>query len=195
MEEVFAEIYVNNTWGDPESVSGRGSTLARTVVIRKELPVLLKSVGAKSLLDAPCGDFNWMRDVDLSGIKYTGADVVKDLITKNRSTYGRADRSFLTLDVTRDRLPQADVILCRDCLIHLSFKHARAAIANYQRSGSTFLLATTHSNVRENTDITSGAWRNVNLQMPPYNFPAPVREIVEDREAGKNLGMWRLKDL
>src|SRR5688500_1614611 len=76
----FSEIYRDNLWGDPESVSGRGSTLARTVNIRKALPELLRSINARSLLDAPCGDFNWMRLVDLGEIRYTGVDVVSELI-------------------------------------------------------------------------------------------------------------------
>src|SRR5689334_2969418 len=63
MQDIFSSIYLDNSWGDPESVSGRGSTLARTEVVRRKLPILLASVGAKSLLDAPCGDFNWMQHV------------------------------------------------------------------------------------------------------------------------------------
>src|SRR4051812_19402296 len=69
LEIIFSGIYRNNSWGDPESVSGRGSTLARTEVMRKTLPILLANVRAKSLLDAPCGDFNWMQHVDLGGVE------------------------------------------------------------------------------------------------------------------------------
>src|SRR6185295_16640264 len=80
LRNIFTDIYLSNFWADAESVSGRGSTIARTEVIRTSLPALLESVGAKTLLDAPCGDFNWMRNVDLSGIEYTGVDVVVELI-------------------------------------------------------------------------------------------------------------------
>jgi hypothetical protein len=45
---------------------------------------VLHDLGAQSLLDAGCGDFNWMRTVDLPGIKYIGVDVVSDLIERNR---------------------------------------------------------------------------------------------------------------
>src|SRR5580765_5333146 len=76
MESIFSGIYLNNSWSNPESVSGRGSTLAHTEMIRKTLPDLLAHLHARSLLDAPCGDFNWMQYVDLGGIQYTGADVV-----------------------------------------------------------------------------------------------------------------------
>ena len=195
MEKIFSDVYLNNSWGNQESVSGRGSSLARTSVIRNELPALLESVGAKSLLDASCGDFNWMQHVDLRGIEYLGADVVPELIARNRQRYASQGRNFVVLDITRDELPKADVILCRDCFIHLSFKHSRAAITNFKKSGATFLLATTHIAVEKNTDIASGGWRSVNLQLPPFNFPEPLQLIIESHELGKGLGMWRLEDL
>jgi hypothetical protein len=195
MKAIFSDIYRNNWWADPESVSGRGSTLARTEVIRRELPSLLKSVGAKSLLDAPCGDFNWMRYVNLTNIMYIGADVVPELIARNRRIESGAGKKFAVLNITRDRLPKVDAILCRDCFIHFSFKDIDAAIANFKRSNSIFLLATTHINVSENTDIQTGGWRSVNLQLPPFNFPQPERFIMEDTELGKCLGLWKLEDL
>src|SRR5678816_622147 len=151
MEEIFTKIYLNNAWEDPESVSGRGSTHARTAVIRSSLPEWLADIGAKSLLDAACGDFNWMREVDLEGLEYIGADVVSELIVRNRRLYGGKDRNFVVLDITRDEIPPVDAILCRDCFIHLSFKQISAAITNFKRSKSRFLLATTHVLVQENT--------------------------------------------
>ena len=195
LEKIFSDIYLQNSWADPESVSGRGSTLARTEVIRRELPRLLAGFGAKSLLDAACGDFNWMQHIDLGAVEYMGVDIVPELIAQNQIVHGREGRKFLALDITRDRLPKADVILCRDCFIHLSFQDTRAAITTFQQSGADFLLATTHITVRENTDAPSGAWRSVNLQLSPYGFPEPLQVLFEDPELGKGLGLWRLADL
>jgi hypothetical protein len=65
MESTFAPFYAENRWGDDESVSGPGSSLTRTAKLRRELPALLQKVGARTLLDAPCGDFNWMKDTPL----------------------------------------------------------------------------------------------------------------------------------
>jgi hypothetical protein len=195
MEDIFSDIYRNNAWEDPESVSGHGSTLARTEVIRSELPNLLESVGARSLLDAPCGDFKWLQHVGLGEIEYTGADVVTELIERNRKLYGGARRSFVVLDITSDRLPKADVILCRDCFIHLSYEHIRVAVANFKASGSAFLLTTTQETVWENTDTETGGWRPLNLRLPPFNFPEPLRLITENEDHGKCLGMWSLEQL
>jgi hypothetical protein len=169
--------------------------MARTRVVRRELRALLASVGAKSLLDAPCGDFNWMREVDLGGIEYTGADVVAELVERNRQLYGGEGLRFVVADITRDELPRADVVLCRDCLVHLSFKNVRAALRNFKRSGSTYLLATTHTNVLENEEIVTGDWRMLNLELRPVSLPPPARLIVEDAELGKCLALWRLADL
>jgi hypothetical protein len=134
LAKVFSEIYRTNAWHDPESVSRRGSTLARTKVIMSHLPLLLQELRAETLLDAACGDFNWMRYVELGPVKYLGIDVVSDLIHRNHQLYQDERRTFVALDITRDRLPHANVILCRDCLVHLSFRRINAALAKLKIS-------------------------------------------------------------
>jgi hypothetical protein len=195
VEAVFARIHARNAWGDPESVSGRGSTLARTRVVRRELPRLLATLDARCLLDAPCGDYNWMRAVDLGPVAYIGVDVVPALVERNRQRYGGAGRQFLRLDLTRDPLPAADVVLCRDCLIHLAFADAAAAIANIRRSGARHLIVTTHESVRENVDAPTGGFRALNLRLPPFCFPPPRARVTEDPGTGKSLGVWQLDEL
>lgn len=194
LETVFTAAYRYNLVHEPETPSGRGSTLARTTAVRGALPGLLDRLGARTLLDAPCGDFHWMRHVPLVQ-RYIGVDVVAELVERNGRLYGAPGREFRLLDLTADRLPTADVILCRDCLIHLSLADAAAAIRNFRSSGAAFLLATTHTTVRENTDIPSGNWRSLNLLLPPFDFPPPIQVILEDAELGKCLGLWRPGDL
>ena len=191
LERVFSRIHRHNLWGAKETVSGEGSTLARTAALRAQLPRLLKEIGAKSLLDAPCGDFNWMRQVDLRGIDYTGVDIVSGIIQRNQELYGSPYITFAVVDITRGPLPRADVILCRDALDHLSLRRVRRAIANFKSSGSRYLLATTHPSV-QNTDIRNGQWRPLDLTKPPFSFSQPLRTIVENQSRGKHLGLWRL---
>ena len=193
--DVFSKIYRNNLWADPESLSGRGSTLARTGVIRAELPRLLHDAGAKTLLDAACGDFNWMRHCDLGSVQYIGVDIVPELIAQNREKFECQRRRFAILDITSTQVPEADIILCRDCFVHLSFKDIHSALDNFKKSKASFLLATTHTSVSMNEDIPTGAWRSVNLQAWPFNLPHPDRLIVEDPDLGKCLGLWRIQNL
>ena len=201
MAAIFTPFYTANAWGDAESVSGPGSNFERTARLRQALPSLLTKLQVSSLLDAPCGDFNWMKYLDLPLQRYVGADVVSHLITKNQKLYGDGQKSFIVLDITTDTLPQVDVILCRDCLIHFSNRHIAAAIQNFKRSGSTYLLVSTYPGWQQNEDVQTGGFRYVNLQLPPFNFPTPaylLREKYGAEDAlyfGKSLGLWKLQDI
>lgn len=200
-QDVFSTIYRDNSWNDPESRSGAGSNLEQTAAVRRELPRLLSDLSAATLLDAPCGDFRWLSEVDLGDVRYTGVDIVPALIEQNAAAYGTEHRTFGVADVVATPLPAADVILCRDCLVHLSFADVRAAIANFVASGSTYLLTTTFTEHKRNYDKQTGRWRPLNLCAAPFNFPAPLRLVNEEcpeeegSYADKCLGLWRLDDL
>lgn len=200
MAERFQRIYDSNLWGS-DSRSGLGSELDETERLRIAIPALLHSLGAKSLLDIPCGDFRWMSKADLEGIDYTGADIVPALVEQNQRAYGSESRHFVRLDLTRDMLPTADVVLCRDCLVHLSFEHVHAAIKNIKRSGAKYLLTTTFPLHESNTDIPDGDWRLLNFEKAPFSFPAPLHVIEEGCREGdgsyadKSLGLWVVADL
>jgi hypothetical protein len=56
----FTRTFTTNAWQDPESVSGPGSTRARGADFRPALLAMLDAYGIRSIVDAPCGDFNWM---------------------------------------------------------------------------------------------------------------------------------------
>jgi SAM-dependent methyltransferase len=195
-ESVFTRIYTRNGWGNPESVSGDGSSLRETRVARQALPSLVARYDVQVVLDIPCGDCNWMRAIDFCGRAYIGADIVGELVQRNVSAFGGPNRSFMHRDVVRDPLPQADLVLVRDCMIHLSNADVFAALRNIRRSGARYLLATTYTDRPTNPDILTGDWRAINLQAPPFRLPAPLELISEEWDwadgyhADKSLGLW-----
>ena len=181
LKETFTNIYENNLWASSESVSGGGSEMQNTEIIRKELPVLLQKFGIQSILDIPCGDWNWMKSVDLCGASYIGADIVIDLIERNKSIYPTTD--FRVLDITLDSLPKVDLIFTRDCLGHLSNDNVSKAIRNCQESGSKYLLATSFTKWDINTDIQNGGWKCINLMIEPFQLN-PIYLINEQCKEG-----------
>ena len=201
METKFSRIYLKRGFGGEESVSGPGSDLGQTSVIRRELPILLNEIGTRSLLDAACGDFNWMKAIELNIDRYVGVDIVEELISQNNRLYRDEKREFMSMNIAKDPLPTVDVIMCRDCLIHLSFLKIFSVIKNFKESGSKYLLASTYTKVVHNKDIVTGQWRPLNLQMPPFNFPYPryiINENCSENEgkySDKSLGLWPLGEI
>jgi hypothetical protein len=195
--DTFTDIYARNAWGDAESVSGPGSSKQQTSAVRDQLPCIMRELGVQVLLDVPCGDFAWMRHIDLGGVTYIGGDIVEPLIQENQRLYGRPGRSFMHLDLTANELPPADLVLVRDCFVHLPLAMIEKALSNLRRSGATYLLTTTFIDCAENEDILPGLWRPLNLRQSPFNLPEPLRLVDERNSAhpGKHLGLWRLADI
>lgn len=198
-QAIFERIYTANEWGDPESRSGPGSTRARGAELQPALLELMATHSIATMLDAPCGDFNWLSGATSGLESYVGVDIVNELIAANEQKYGDDRHRFLFRDLTRDPLPKADLILCRDALIHFSFRDIWSALANFKRTGSEFLLTTTFIDLPRNEDIRTGGWRALNLQAEPFRFPDPIAVIDDipqgDVAPGKRLGLWQIASL
>jgi hypothetical protein len=183
-EDRFTWIYRNNFWGSDESVSGTGSTLRYTENLRKELPKVFRELSIRRIFDAPCGDFNWMshllKEVD---VEYIGGDIVAPLIEHHRSEYARSDVSFVHIDLTKDSFPNADLMICRDCLFHLSYEDTFQVLGGFLQSNIPYLLTSTHRSEGEqfqNHDIKTGDFRLIDLYAAPYCFPLDPLFVIDD---------------
>ena len=201
-KEVFDKIYHTNHWKSNESISGRGSTLKQTQLIVKALDDLIKQYEIKSIADIPCGDFNWMKYVNLDAVRYMGGDIVASIIENNRTKYKNDENlSFRVCDIINHDIAYHDLIISRDCLVHFSFEDIHLALKNIIRSESKYLLTTTFPDHYSNADITTGDWRPLNLQAEPFNFPIPALLINENCTEGagvfsdKSLGLWNIDKL
>ncbi|MEQ9459902.1 MAG: class I SAM-dependent methyltransferase [Phycisphaeraceae bacterium] len=193
---IFTDYYTRNHWGNDESRSGPGSTLFYTRSLRNNLPELISKLNITSMLDLPCGDFHWMRTVDLAGVDYLGADIVEPLIHANRQQHAGPRRRFEVINLLEDQLPKVDIIVCRDCLFHFSFQNVAKALAAIKNSGSTYLLTTTHPR-GTNINIATGRWFPINLTAEPFNLPKP-RHSIRDSAWGyrrRDMALWRIEDI
>jgi len=198
--EIFTNYYGRNSWAGEESVSGPGSSLAETEAFRDTLAALVEEIGCRTLLDAPCGDYHLMRHTPLRLERYIGVDIVDEIVAANQATYGDATHEFRALDFIAEAPPRADLILRRDCLVHFSPRAARAALQNFRRSGSRYLLTTHYVSPKVNPVIATGEWYPINLERPPFDFPPPLRSLREhsdralEQEQGKTLALWDLQE-
>lgn len=198
VREAFTQVFRENRWQNAESVSGSGSTRAATAELIPQLANLITRYRIESLVDAPCGDFNWIRPI-AGMVRYRGFDVVEEVVEIARS---RGDYPFEQLDIVEAVLPRADAILCRDCLVHLPQPMIERAVSNMVSSGSTYLITTTFPDLDRNAPIAVGRWRPINLEIAPFDLPPPQETIFErpslaphPKYGRKALGAWRLADL
>ena len=194
----FTKIFKSNHWNSLESRSGEGSTFENTENIRLMLPKLLNKYQISILLDVPCGDFNWMRFVMAeSSIQYIGGDIVQDLIKSNNQRYPDKNISFINLDLTKGPLPTADLLLCRDCLFHLSYEDIKNTLEVFLSSSVNYLLTTSSAAPESarltNTNIITGEMRQLDLFAPPFNVSSSdVLELFQDSMISSSTKRWMI---
>jgi hypothetical protein len=228
-EHVFQKEYTADTialrakllQSDDAPESGHGSTRKATLGMRTALPHLLKLLDVRSIIDLPSGDFRYMRELVPTfrelGVQYTGLDIVASLSKALQATFGQhspATVKFMQFDVATQMLWPADLIICRDLLLHFDPSRAARVLQRIRRSGSKWLLASHHPGLSEEA---SGALRftagnafgshwSPNLEGRPLNMPPPLLAIGLDgtwwsRETGgfatasttqRVMGLWRL---
>jgi len=184
------------TWNENknrESSSGVGSSLENTENIRSELPNLFKKYKINTILDIPCGDFNWMRKLDLSSLKYTGMDISPSIIGTLDKEYGSESKFFEAKDIVKDSIETPyDLILSRDMLIHLSAENIMKVLGHFEESGSKYLLTSSYLDQTNNEYSVDNGFFRVNLLLEPFNYPKPIHVITEN-ETGKYLCLWDMR--
>lgn len=178
-----------------QSISGYGSSLVYLDTFINEFPSILKEYEIKSFLDIPCGDYWIMKEFNWKGIKYIGADLVEEQILWNKQKYPEID--FIVLNMITDKLPESDMIFTRDCLIHMSFRNITLFLENVRSSNSKYIVASTSPITTNNTELGGIiGYRPLNLELPPINFPKPIKLIKEEgKKLDKCLGLWKISDL
>jgi len=180
-----------------ESVSGCGSNLDMTNDIRNHLPLIFEKFNIKSVIDSPCGDWNWMKLVNLDNINYIGYDVLTDLLELNNNNYRKNNINFEYKDIINDSIPSSDLIICRDFMFHIRNEENLKLLNNFKNSGSKFLLATSFDFLPENQNLSNDAdwgYRPINLLLPPYNLGEPIYSFIESHPQcnGRGLYLWKI---
>ena len=202
-KEVFSGIYENYGFGSTESRSGPGSTLEETRLLREEIKKLIAEKGIKSVVDIPCGDFHWMKEIVFNFDYYTGGDIVEKIIDSNNKKYKSQKTNFTKINIISDNLPRVDLMICRDCLFHFSYNDIFMFFNNFISSNIKFLLVTSHQNETNkflNKDIMTGDFRKIDLFSEPFNFSKTFIFSIQDKDKieisnYKHLYLFSHKDI
>jgi hypothetical protein len=181
-EAVFTELYEKNRWGCQETRSGPGSTIQRTEKLRTQLPGIFQELKIQSILDCGCGDWNWMRHVDLSGIQYIGTEIVEPLLNMLQQTYTTDTIKFQKMNILKDPPEKADLWLARDLLNVCSLTSIRLFFHRFLESKSPFLAITSIETYESYEDVLEGSMRPLNLREAPLNLREPLKELDDGHQ-------------
>jgi hypothetical protein len=185
----FSTIYDKKLWKSNESESGEGSEFSYTEKLRHELPALISDYNINVIVDAPCGDFNWMRFVlpKVDNVDYFGFDIVESVISSNNENYSTDKIHFEVADICKDHLPSCDLLIVRDCLFHLSYQDVERFLQNIQKVDYKYLLTSTHvvGEETKNSDIETGDFRLIDLFKIPFSFDSKhILQVIDDYPEG-----------
>lgn len=206
LESKFKKVFDDKTWitSGGTSVSGSGSEIETTKVISSSIKQFINLHKVRSVVDVPCGDFNWQHQYLNQNVKYFGFDIVPEVVElakENAKKNPKLKTDFAVGNVCTDEFPPADLMIVRDCLVHLQQEVALAALRNLANQDVKYVAITSFVNTQENHDHPTLTWRNMNLQLEPFNLPMPIAILVEQcQEADgyfddKSLFVYRIDQL
>jgi SAM-dependent methyltransferase len=183
--ETFRTIYRTRAWGDNGTpfTSGTGSSGPVSEQYCAAVVEFIRDHQVQSVVDLGCGDFAvGSRIVEATGVKYTGIDVVPELIEHHKNTVRDPRVSFQCADITSDPLPLADLCLLRQVLQHLSNDEIKKVLANIESFATVLVSEDVPRNPSSyNRDKPHGPdvrsyWQSgVYIDQPP--FSRPVSEL------------------
>ena len=193
LQERFSTVFSERLWGgSAETVSGPGSCRDNPMVEKAlvGLTDVIEQFGIKSIADIPCGDFNFIGDVigKHPAIKYTGYDIVEDLVRLNSER--NPGFEFCVFDIVSDIPPQTDLVFCKELLIHLGNDDINKALSNIRNSGSKYFMASNSFGVK-NEELQHnylGYARPIDLLAEPFALPTALWRNAF-------YALWRCEDI
>ncbi len=193
MQPIFEKIYKDKVW---YKGSGSGSLPENTAQYRNALADYIAKNHIKTILDIGCGDWQFMHLMDLSGVDYTGIDVVPWLIEENQGRYGAPNIRFLHGDASTMQLPKADLVILKDVLQHWSNGTIKQFLGRLREYPHVLLLNTLTTEKQPknvNADIAIGEARPIDLVKPPFDYA--VEEILTYQSYRPFRKIWETKQL
>lgn len=186
----FGVIYRERIWGEGGDGfnSGWGSHAGDLVdpyvtSVRDFIATLPEQ---PAVLDLGCGDFNVGRQIRPFCGTYVAADVVPELIERNREIFADEDVDFRVLDLATDSLPPCTIVFLRQVLQHLSNDLIQQALPKLARV--QYIVLTDHAptvpfvpNAKHQTgpDTRIKVGSALDLTADPFNLePVESREMV-----------------
>ena len=186
--QIFGKIYKNKLWNKKSNLifdSGTGSH--EEYIVDKYVDVINKFLleNKVSVVDIGCGDFNIASKFYFNCKKYFGVDVVEDLINYLNKNYSDENLHFINADATIEKLPQAECIIIKEVLQHLTNKDIKLLLENIKGFKYVIITESYPFELDEiNKDKIKGPlsrsynFSAVEIDKPPFDFSYKTKEEI-----------------
>ncbi|MDN3494135.1 class I SAM-dependent methyltransferase [Winogradskyella bathintestinalis] len=199
-KDAMQQVYDMHLWGGKEFdfYSGSGSHDAMIVepYLNSVITFLKSHNNSLTVCDLGCGDFNIGKQLTPYTKKYIGIDIVENLIQRNKRLFEAKNLEFHCLNIVDDILPEADCVILRQVLQHLSNVEILKIIKKFSKY--KYIILTEHLPTRKftpNKDIISGQGirlkknSGVDLLEIPFNLEIKEKQVLNefilDNEKGR----------
>ena len=122
------------------------------------------------------------------------------MIDNNSKLYAKSNIKFRVLSLIDDRLPNADLIIIRDLLVHLDTKDILKCIDNIRKYNFKYIAITNYPILKyqHKDKILGDKWRPLNLSLEPFRLCPPDYNLndtsdVQNYDKDKYLSVWSNK--
>lgn len=166
MQAAFEKVYATNEWGNG---SGEGSARKHTRGYVEFLQKFLRDHQIRSVVDMGCGDWQFSQFIDWTGIHYRGFDLVQSVVQTNQRRFAKPGVEFHRYAGDFTELPDADLLIAKDVLQHLSHDNILRFLPTLERFSQSLITNCVNPHgPTVNKDIEDGEFRYLDLRLPPY---------------------------
>ncbi len=184
LSDIFIDIYRRDTWGGG---SGPGSTPENTKPYRLFLQSFIREKKISSVVDLGCGDWQFSRLIDWTGVNYLGVDFVPAVVKANQEKFGREGVRFIQGDILAAAIPPADLLIIKDVLQHLSIKNIQEFLPKLKSFQYVLITNCVRPKEKLNSEIAGGGFRPLDLGLPPFSIPVEPQLQFSNRRQLKHL--------
>ncbi|WP_296638048.1 class I SAM-dependent methyltransferase [Polaribacter sp.] len=199
-KKAMEQIYDQNLWGGNKDEFYSGSGSHNPIIVEPYLEVVinfLKSFQEPiTVLDLGCGDFNIGGQLFAFSKKFIAIDIAVNVINYNKAKYSHNNLEFQCLDISKDDLPKADVVILRQVLQHVSNEEVQSVLNKLKEY--KYVILTEHLPNQEfipNKDIISGQGIRIKSQSgliiteSPFKFKCKKQQELASTILDNNKGV------
>ncbi len=189
-KDAMVQVYEKNLWGTNNTAFYSGEGSHNTNIVAPYVDAVISFLNSfkdpLTVCDLGCGDFNVGKELVSYTNKYTAIDIVPGLIEHNKAKFKIEKLEFQCLDISEEKLPQADCAIIRQVLQHLS--NAEILKVVNKLSQYKYVILTEHipnGDFEPNKDIISGQGTRlkkksgIDLMAPPFYYdPKEEKQLL-----------------